>query len=52
MPPLERRELLNRTKALSQEQGQLETEIQQMRVDVALKTEHLNSYRQTLAYAF
>ncbi len=52
MPALERRELLNRTRALAQEQGRLETEIQQMKVDVALLTEHLNSYRQTLAYAY
>lgn len=50
--PLMRRELLDRTKALAQEQGQLEAEIQEMHVDVALKSERLQSLRQTLAYAY
>jgi len=49
---IERRELLDKTKELAQEQGQLETEIQDLKVDVALKTERLKNLRQTLAYAY
>jgi hypothetical protein len=50
--PIERRELLDETKALAQEQGQLEAEIQGTKIDVALKTERLKNLRQTLAYAY
>ncbi len=49
---LQRVRLLDRTKALAAEQGELEAEIQQLRVDVALKGERLKSLRQTLAYAY
>ena len=49
---LERRELLEKTKDLASEQGQLETEIQEMKVDIALKSEKLKDLRQTLAYAY
>lgn len=49
---IERRELLDQTKELAQEQGQLETEIQELKVDVALKSERLKNLRQTLAYAY
>ena len=48
----ERRELLDATKALAQEQGQLQTQIQEMKVEVALKTERLGNLRRTLAYAY
>ena len=46
----ERRRLLDETKALSQEQGALEAEIQNLTVDVALRTERLKALRQTLAW--
>ena len=49
---LQRVRLLDRTKALAAEQGELEAEIQQLRVDVALKDERLRSLRQTLAFAY
>ena len=49
---LQRVRLLDRTKELAAEQGELEAEIQQLRVDVALKSERLKSLRQTLAYAY
>ena len=49
---LQRVRLLDRTKELAAEQGELEAEIQQLRVDVALKGERLESLRQTLAYAY
>lgn len=48
----QRARLLDRTKALAAEQGELEAEIQQLTVDVALKSERLKSLRQTLAYAY
>ena len=48
---VQRVRLLDRTKALAAEQGELEAEIQQLRVDVALKRERLQSLRQTLAYS-
>lgn len=51
-PAAERRELLDRTKALAQEQGQLATEIQDLKIDVALQSERLEHLRQTLAYAY
>ena len=51
-PSMERRELLSETKQLAEEQGQLETEIQDLKIQVALKTERLKSLRQTLAYAY
>ena len=49
---LQRVRLLDQTKDLAAEQGELEAEIQQLRVDVALKGERLRSLRQTLAYAY
>ena len=48
---LQRVRLLDRTKELAAEQGELEAEILELRVDVALKGERLKSLRQTLAYA-
>ena len=51
-PAAERRELLDRTKALAQEQGRLVTEIQDLKIDVALQSERLEHLRQTLAYAY
>lgn len=50
--PLKRRDLLEKTKSLAEEQGALEAEVQALHVEVALKTERLNSLRQTLAYAY
>jgi hypothetical protein len=50
-PAIQRRELLETTKDLAREQGQLEAEMQDLAVDVALKTERLQQLRQTLAYA-
>ena len=50
-PAIQRRELLENTKDLAQEQGKLQAEIQNLTVDVALKTERLQLLRQTLAYA-
>ena len=44
--------LLDRTRALASRQGELEAEIQALRVDAALKRERLNDLRQTLAYAY
>jgi hypothetical protein len=49
---LQRVRLLDRTKELAAEQGELEANIQQLRIDVALKGERLNSLRQTLAFAY
>lgn len=49
---LQRVRLLDQTKALAAEQGELEAEIQQLSVDVAVKGERLESLRQTLAYAY
>jgi len=49
---LQRVRLLDKTKELAAEQGELEAEIQQLTVDVALKGERLQSLRQTLAYAY
>lgn len=48
---LQRRELLDETKALAQEQGKLETEIQDLKVDVALRAERLELLRRDLAYS-
>ena len=48
---LERRELLDETKALAQEQGRLDTEIQALKIDVAVKTERLQNLRHQLVYA-
>ena len=48
---LERRHLLEETKSLSQEQGKLETEIQNLKVEVAVKAERLENLRQVLALA-
>jgi hypothetical protein len=50
--PLERRELLDKAKALAEEEGKLQAQIQDLKVDVALKTERLQNLRQTLAYAY
>ena len=49
--PHERRHLLEETKLLSQEQGKLETEIQNLKVEVAVKAERLENLRQVLALA-
>ena len=49
-PAIQRRELLEITKDLAQEQGRLHAEIQDLTVDVAVKTERLQRLRQTLAY--
>ena len=48
----ERMTLLEDTKALAREQGQLETEITDLRVEVAVKEDRLDSLRQTLVYAY
>ena len=48
---IERRHLLEETKLLSQEQGKLETEIQALKVEVAVKAERLENLRQVLALA-
>jgi len=48
---LERRELLDETKELAKEQGQLETEIEALKIDVAVKTERLANLRHKLVYA-
>ena len=37
-------------RGVAQERGQLETEIQELKVDIALKTERLDALRNTLAY--
>ncbi len=49
--PAERRRLLDETKSLAQEQGQLEAEIRELTVDAAVKAERLKALRQTLAWA-
>ena len=49
-PAIQRRELLEITKDLAQEQGRLQAEIQDLTVDVAVKTERLQRLRQTLTY--
>ncbi len=49
---MQRVQLLDRTKALAAEQGELEAEIQQLKVDLALKSERLKSLRQALAFAY
>ena len=50
--PLRRRDLLDTTKELAAEQGKLEAEVQDLKVQVALKSERLQDLRQTLAYAY
>jgi hypothetical protein len=50
--PGERRTLLSRTRSLAEEHGTLEAEIQDMKVDVILRTDRLNQLRQSLAYAY
>ncbi len=47
---LQRRDLLDETKTLAQEQGQLETEIEDLKIDAAVKSDRLQSLRLTLAY--
>lgn len=46
----ERREVLEDTKALAQEQGQLETEIEDLKIEAAVKADRLASLRHSLAY--
>ena len=46
----ERREVLEDTKALAQEQGQLETEIEDLKIEAAVKSDRLASLRHSLAY--
>ncbi|MGD8831616.1 MAG: DUF2799 domain-containing protein [Pseudomonadales bacterium] len=48
----ERMSLLDETKSLAQEQGQLEAEVQNMKVDAAVKAEQLKSLRQSVAYTY
>ena len=48
---IERRHLLEETKLLAQEQGKLETQIQNLKVEVAVKAERLENLRQVLALA-
>lgn len=50
--PVERMSLLEETKDLAQEQGQLEAEVQELKVDAAVKAEQLKALRQTLAYTY
>lgn len=47
---LERREVLEDTKALAQEQGQLEVEIQELKIDAAVKADRLDGLRHSMAY--
>lgn len=47
--PGERAEMLLETKDLAEEQGRLENEIQDLRMDVAVKTERLENLRLSLA---
>ncbi|MCZ6853683.1 MAG: DUF2799 domain-containing protein [Gammaproteobacteria bacterium] len=49
--PIERHHLLEETKSLAQEQGKLETQIQNLRLEVAVKAERLENLRQVLALA-
>ena len=51
LTPVQRRELLDETKALAREQGQLEHQTQQLRIGVAVKQERLRNLRIELAYA-
>ena len=44
--------LLERTKSLSEEQGRLQAEIERLTADAAVNRAHLESLRQTLAYAY
>jgi hypothetical protein len=50
--PAQRMALLDSSRALAQEQGELQAEISEHKVDAALKTERLQQLRQTLAYAY
>ena len=47
---LERREVLEETKALAQEQGALESEIEDLKIEAAVKADRLASLRHSLAY--
>lgn len=49
--PSQRLELINRTKSLAEERGKLESDVQKLRVQIALKSERLDSLRNALAYA-
>ncbi len=47
----ERRELLDDTKAMSREQGEIEAELKELRIDVALEYQRLEQLRYALASA-
>ena len=49
---LQRHELLKETKDLAQEQGQLEAQIQELKVDAAVKLERLHALRHQVAYVY
>ncbi|MCZ6711681.1 MAG: DUF2799 domain-containing protein [Gammaproteobacteria bacterium] len=51
LTPVQRRELLDETKALAREQGELENQTQELRIDAAVKQERLRNLRIELAYA-
>jgi hypothetical protein len=46
----ERRQVLEQTKDLAKEQGQLETEIEDMKIEAAVKDDRLQSLRHALTY--
>ena len=48
----ERRELLDLTRELTREEGQLQAEIQEQKIDVALKTERLKLLRESLIASY
>ncbi len=47
----ERRELLEATKQMSREQGEIEVELKALRIDVALEHQRLQQLRHALASA-
>ena len=47
---VERRELLEETKALAKEQGELEAEIEDLKIEAAVKADRLASLRHALAF--
>jgi hypothetical protein len=51
MSSIERRELLDKTKELAKEQGQLETEIEALKIAAAVKTDRLHNLHQELTYS-
>ena len=52
LTPVERYELIDETKALAQEQGQLEQEIEQLTAEIAVKQDRLEDLSVSLAYGY